>query len=124
MVANPAAVHHAFEMASASKPKLPAGHSVPVIPETTSAEACWNAMLAGNAWLPARGPGLAWDIKAWILALPLTVDTMSLPSVSEPFLAWTTSGEVDFPGAGREAAVDHAPDQEGVVLSHVGRGAV
>jgi len=40
---------------------------------------------------------VAWrDIKAWLTALPLTVDTLHIPSVSEPFLAWTTSGEVDF----------------------------
>jgi AraC family transcriptional regulator len=41
--------------------------------------------------------GEAWrDIKAWIVALPPTVDTLHLPSVSEPFLAWTISGEIDF----------------------------
>ena len=42
--------------------------------------------------------GEAWrDVKAWIVALPPIVDTLHLPSVSEPFLAWTISGEVDFP---------------------------
>jgi AraC family transcriptional regulator len=41
--------------------------------------------------------GKAWrDIKAWITALPPAVDTLHLPAVSEPFLAWTTSGEEDF----------------------------
>jgi AraC family transcriptional regulator len=64
------------------------------IPETTSAEAFWR--YAGGKCL-FEGRGEAWrDIKAWITALPPTVDTLHLPAVSEPFLAWTTSGEVDF----------------------------
>ena len=28
--------------------------------------------------------------------MPLAVDALHIPSVSEPFLAWTTSGEIDF----------------------------
>jgi AraC family transcriptional regulator len=64
------------------------------IPETTSAEAFWR-YAGGRCLFESRGE--AWrDIKAWITALPPTVDTLHLPSVSEPFLAWTTSGEVDF----------------------------
>ncbi|MBD0373671.1 MAG: helix-turn-helix transcriptional regulator [Pyrinomonadaceae bacterium] len=64
------------------------------IPETTSAEAFWR--YAGGKCL-FEGRGEAWrDIKAWITALPPVVETLHLPSVSEPFLAWTTSGEVDF----------------------------
>src|ERR687890_95699 len=64
------------------------------VPETTSAEAFWR--YAGGECL-SEGRGEAWrDIKAWLTALPPTVDTLHLPSVSEPFLAWTTSGEVDF----------------------------
>ncbi len=35
-------------------------------------------------------------MKAWLLALPPTSDAAHLPSVSEPFLVWTVSGEVDF----------------------------
>jgi AraC family transcriptional regulator len=64
------------------------------VPETTSAEAFvryvgGNVMRAGN--------GKAWrNIKAWIVALPRTADALPLPSVSEPFLAWTISGEVEF----------------------------
>ncbi|MBV9395764.1 MAG: helix-turn-helix transcriptional regulator, partial [Methylobacteriaceae bacterium] len=49
----------------------------------------------GKCLFESRGE--AWrEIKAWITALPPVVDTLHLPSVSEPFLAWTTSGEVDF----------------------------
>jgi AraC family transcriptional regulator len=64
------------------------------IPETTSAEAFWR-YAGGKCLFESRGE--AWrDIKAWITALPPTVDTLHIPAVSEPFLAWTTSGEVDF----------------------------
>lgn len=64
------------------------------VPETTSAEAFWR-YAGGKCLFESRGE--AWrDIKAWLTALPSTVDTLHLPSVSEPFLAWTTSGEVDF----------------------------
>jgi len=63
-------------------------------PETTSAEAFWR-YAGGKCLFESRGE--AWrDIKAWITALPPVVDTIHLPSVSEPFLAWTISGEVDF----------------------------
>ena len=64
------------------------------IPETTSAEG-FETYVDGKCLFHSRGE--AWrDIKAWIVALPPIVDTLQLPSVSEPFLAWTMSGEVDF----------------------------
>jgi AraC family transcriptional regulator len=64
------------------------------IPETTSAEA-FERYVGGKCL--AAGHGEAWrDVKAWLIALPPAVDTLQLPAVSEPFLAWTTSGEVDF----------------------------
>ncbi len=64
------------------------------IPETTSAEAFWR-YAGGECLFESRGE--AWrDIKAWVTALPPAVETLHLPAVSEPFLAWTTSGEVDF----------------------------
>jgi AraC family transcriptional regulator len=64
------------------------------IPETTSAEA-FERYVGGKCLFESRGE--AWrDIKAWIVSLPPVVNTLHLPSVSEPFLAWTTSGEVDF----------------------------
>jgi AraC family transcriptional regulator len=63
-------------------------------PETTSAEA-FERYVRGRCLFESCGE--AWrDIKAWIVAIPPTVDTLHLPSVSEPFLAWTTSGKVDF----------------------------
>ncbi len=64
------------------------------IPEKTSAETFWR-YAGGKCLFESRGD--AWrDIKAWLTALPSTVDALHMPSVSEPFLAWTTSGEVDF----------------------------
>src|SRR5215213_4013140 len=64
------------------------------VPETTSAEAFWR-YAGGTCLYESRGE--AWhDIKAWLTALPPAVDTLHIPAVSEPFLAWVTSGEVDF----------------------------
>jgi AraC family transcriptional regulator len=64
------------------------------VPETTSAEAFWR-YAGGECLFESRGE--AWrDVKAWLTALPPTVDTLHIPAVSEPFLAWVTSGEVDF----------------------------
>src|SRR5205809_1871765 len=64
------------------------------IPETTSVEG-FERYVGGKCLFHSTGE--AWqDIKAWIVALPPIVDTLQLPSVSEPFLAWTISGEVDF----------------------------
>ncbi len=64
------------------------------VPETTSAEA-FERYVRGKCL--ASGRGEAWrDIKAWIVALPPVVETLNLPSVSEPFIAWTLSGEIDF----------------------------
>jgi AraC family transcriptional regulator len=64
------------------------------IPETTSAEA-FERYVGGKCVFESRGE--AWrDIKAWIYAHPPVVDMLHVPSVSEPSLAWTTSGEIDF----------------------------
>ena len=64
------------------------------VPETTSAEA-FERYVGGKCLQACRGE--AWrDIKAWIVALPPAVEMLRLPSVSEPFLAWTMSGEVEF----------------------------
>ncbi len=64
------------------------------VPETTSAEA-FERYVGGKCLRAGRSK--AWrEIKAWLVSLPPAVDTLHLPSVSEPFLAWTVSGEVDF----------------------------
>jgi AraC family transcriptional regulator len=64
------------------------------VPETTSAEA-FERYVGGKCLRACEGK--AWrEIKAWIIAPPRAVDLMHLPSVSEPFLAWTISGDVDF----------------------------
>ncbi len=64
------------------------------IPETTSAEA-FERYVGGK--LLRIGEGKAWcEVNAWITSLPRVVNSLPLPSVSEPFLAWTISGEVEF----------------------------
>lgn len=63
-------------------------------PETTSAEAF--ARYVGGKVLRV-GRGKAWgEIQAFTMALPRVVDLLPLPSVGEPFLAWSISGEVEF----------------------------
>jgi AraC family transcriptional regulator len=76
------------------------------IPETTSAEA-FARYVGGNVL--RAGNGKAWrDIKAWIVSLPSVVDVLPLPSVSEPFLAWTISGDVEFQEReGKRAWITH-----------------
>ena len=64
------------------------------VPETTSAEA-FERYVGGKCLRVSSGE--AWrDVKAWTVALPRVVDVLPLPSVSEPFLTWTTSGEVEI----------------------------
>jgi len=64
------------------------------IPETTSAEA-FERYVGGKCLLASSGK--AWrDIKAWVIAPERHTVTVPLPAVSEPFLAWSLSGEVDF----------------------------
>jgi AraC family transcriptional regulator len=64
------------------------------LPDTTSAEA-FQQYVGGSSLLSGRGA--AWrDIKAWVVGIPSSVDAIHTPSVNEPFLAWTLSGEADF----------------------------
>lgn len=64
------------------------------IPDTTSAEA-FERYVGGQCLRASRGR--AWrEIKAWIIAPPRRTDVVPLPAVSEPFLAWTFSGEAEF----------------------------
>ena len=64
------------------------------IPEATSAEGL-ERFVGGKCLVAGRGK--AWrEVQAWIVALPPVGDAVHLPAVSEPFLAWTLSGEVEF----------------------------
>jgi len=64
------------------------------IPETTSAEA-YERYIGGKCLRACQGD--AWrDIKACVVASPRIVDLVHLPAVSEPFIAWTMSGEAEF----------------------------
>jgi AraC family transcriptional regulator len=87
------------ELAPANRRSRPRGAApltglAKAIPETTSA-AGFERYLGGTCLRAGSGP--AWrDIKAWLVALPPSVDLLRLPTVSEPLLAWTTSGEVEF----------------------------
>jgi AraC family transcriptional regulator len=64
------------------------------VPETTSAEA-FERYVGGSCLRAGRGE--AWrELKAWLIEPPREVERTQLPAVSEPFLAWTASGEADF----------------------------
>jgi AraC family transcriptional regulator len=64
------------------------------IPDTTSAEA-YLPYTKSRLLRPSRGK--AWrDLKAWIHEPLRETDALAMPGVSEPYLAWTFSGEVEF----------------------------
>jgi AraC family transcriptional regulator len=64
------------------------------VPETTSAEAL-PSYVQGTPVSEGRGP--AWkDVQFSIVALPGKVEAFTMPSVNEPFVAWTLSGEAEF----------------------------
>jgi len=64
------------------------------LPEITSAEA-YESYIGGKCLRASRG--VAWrEIKACVVASPRIVDIVHLPAVSEPFIAWTISGEAEF----------------------------
>lgn len=64
------------------------------IPNATSAEAYLPYTKAKNL-RPSRVK--AWhDLKAWITEAARETDTLAMPAVSEPYLAWTFSGEAEF----------------------------
>ncbi|MES2919959.1 MAG: AraC family transcriptional regulator [Verrucomicrobiota bacterium] len=63
-------------------------------PDTTSAHGLIHHV-GGKCLIEGRGE--AWrEIKAWVIAFPSEVDMLNLPAVSEPFLAWTMTGEADY----------------------------
>jgi len=70
------------------------GEGFMAIPETTSAEA-FERFVGGDCLRACRGR--AWqDIQAYLIAPPRVVEAVQLPAVSEPFLAWSVSGEAEF----------------------------
>lgn len=68
-------------------------NSMPV-PDATSAEAL-DRYSAGTRIGGSKGQ--AWrDIRLSIFALPAEMDIFTIPAVTEPFIAWTTSGDVEM----------------------------
>jgi AraC family transcriptional regulator len=63
------------------------------VPETTSAEAI-DLYTVGKRIAASKGP--AWqDIRLSVFALPPAAQTFTMPAVTEPFIAWTSSGEAE-----------------------------
>lgn len=63
------------------------------VPETTSADAI-------DRYQPGRtiaeGKGQAWrDVRLAVISLPPRADAFMMPAVTEPFIAWTTSGDAE-----------------------------
>src|SRR6187455_2924583 len=64
------------------------------VPDTTSAEALDNYTTGKRI---AGGEGVAWrDVQLSVMALPPAAPVLTMPSVNEPFIAWTISGEEEF----------------------------
>jgi len=64
------------------------------VPETTSAEAL-DGYTPGKRIAEGQGP--AWkDVQFSVVSLPPKAEAFTMPSVNEPFVAWTLSGEADF----------------------------
>lgn len=63
------------------------------VPHTTSAEAL-DRYAIGRRVLVSEGP--AWtDVRLTVLALPPVSEIFTMPAITEPFLAWTSSGEAE-----------------------------
>ena len=63
------------------------------VPETTSAEAL-DRYPAGTKIAASNGP--AWrDIRLSVFSMPPIAEAFTMPAVTEPLIAWTTSGEVE-----------------------------
>jgi AraC family transcriptional regulator len=64
------------------------------IPDATSSEA-YLPYTKAKCLRPSRGK--AWrDLKAWITEPLRETEALAMPAVSEPYLAWTFSGEAEF----------------------------
>ncbi len=63
------------------------------VPDTTSAEAIEHYSPGRKI---AESKGAAWrDVRVAVLALPPVADVFRMPAVTEPFIAWNTSGEAE-----------------------------
>ena len=63
------------------------------IPDTTSAEAIDHYVVGKRI---AASKGTAWrDVRLSVIALPPVADVFTMPTVTEPFIAWITSGEAE-----------------------------
>jgi AraC family transcriptional regulator len=63
------------------------------VPDTTSAESI-HRYAVGKKIAGSKGP--AWrDVQLSVLALPPVAEVFTMPAVTEPFIAWTTSGEAE-----------------------------
>jgi AraC family transcriptional regulator len=63
------------------------------VPEITSAEAI-DHYAVGRRVVASKGP--AWqDVRLSVFALPPVAEIFTMPAVTEPFIAWTTSGEAE-----------------------------
>lgn len=64
------------------------------VPDTTSAEA-WDGYNIGNRVVVGSGP--AWkDARLSVFELPHVAETFMMPAVTEPFIAWASSGDAEF----------------------------
>jgi AraC family transcriptional regulator len=64
------------------------------VPDTTSAEVL-DRYTTGQRI--SGGEGAAWkDVQLSVISLPACAEAFSMPSVNEPFVAWTISGEAEF----------------------------
>ena len=63
------------------------------VPDTTSAEAL-DRYAVGKKIAASQGP--AWrDVQLSVISLPPAAEVFTMPSVNEPFIVWTTSGEAE-----------------------------
>lgn len=63
------------------------------VPDTTSAEAI-DYYPVGERIVASKGP--AWDgVRLSVFALPKQSDAFTMPAVSEPFIAWISSGDAE-----------------------------
>jgi len=63
------------------------------VPDSTSAEAI-DRYVSGKKLATSKGP--AWrDVKLTVFSLPPTAEIFTMPATTEPFIAWTASGEAE-----------------------------